>query len=154
MTGDAKQNLIATEYEKFLQETSYQSETSTVRKWMCIGSSYIRLKPIANLLPPTFSVIYKLSTLDTNSLDKLATENVLKPSVTLKEIENSIKTLSVATPKPTVVLKFDPQIHEMIFVELMDMLQKLSAQNLINLKMNTDAEDLYQSAHNTTKKVA
>jgi len=144
---DAKKNLNDVEYEEFLRETSYESETATVRKWICIGNSYIRLKPIANSLPPTFSVLYKVSTLDAQCLDKLVKDKTLRPSVTLKEIEDSIRIASTSTPKPTVVLKFDPLVHETNFIELIEILKKLSTKNSIELKMNLDAENLYQTAN-------
>ena len=60
---DAKSELSTEEYQEFLKVTKYDQKSASVRKWEVIGKSYLRLKPIASLLPPIWSTIYKLSIL-------------------------------------------------------------------------------------------
>ena len=67
---ECKDSLEPDEYKLFLKETSYKEETPTVRKWNRIGDSYVRLKSISQYLPPVVSTLYKLSTLDSNKLNK------------------------------------------------------------------------------------
>jgi hypothetical protein len=152
---DAKKNLDDSQYIQFLQETSYKRETPMVRKWNRIGDSYIRLKPISNLLPPTVSVLYKLTQLPAQKIDQLVKDHILNPSVTLKEIDDSLKTVANKKITPIVTLKFDPQIDEGTFSTLVDVLNSLTKENPIELKLNADAESIYQSAStNNIRKVA
>ena len=87
---DAKSELSTEEYQEFLKVTKYDQKSSSVRKWEVIGKSYLRLKPIASLLPPIWSTIYKLSSLKPYQLDLLQQMNILHPSMTAKEIDNEL----------------------------------------------------------------
>jgi hypothetical protein len=88
---DAKSELSTEEYQEFLKVTNYDQKSASVRKWEVIGKSYLRLKPIASLLPPIWSTIYKLSSLKPYQLDLLQQMNILHPSMTAKEIDDELK---------------------------------------------------------------
>ena len=88
---EAKQELKKDEYQEFLKLTKYDKNSSSIRKWEVIGKSYLRLKPIASMLPPIWSTIYKLASLKPSQLDHLHQINLLHSSVTAKEIDAELK---------------------------------------------------------------
>ena len=108
---ECKKNLSSNDYELFLQQTGYKKNTSSVRKYERIGESYVRLKPIVNLLPPCWTTIYHISKLSNHELDLLEKNNVLSPSVTKLEIDEFLtKKLKTNTQKFVYKFKFCPTI--------------------------------------------
>ena len=129
---DAKTHLSKSEYEQFLKETHYVENSSTVRKWERIGGAYLRLKTISNYLPPVFTTLYTLSQLTPDELDVLIKNNILKPSVTSKEINDELnkKTKSIILPKFTVY--FNELATEDIVNEVNSFLSNYSTFLVIN----------------------
>ena len=84
---ECKKNLSSNDYELFLQQTGYKKNTSSVRKYERIGESYLRLKPIVNMLPPCWTTIYHISKLSNDHLDLLEKKSVLSKTVTKLEID-------------------------------------------------------------------
>lgn len=81
LMNEAKAELSKSDYEDFLRQTKYAAKSSSIRKWEKIGKSYMRLKPIAHLLPSNWSTLYKLAGLDASQLDLLEQKGILSPTV-------------------------------------------------------------------------
>ncbi len=139
---ESKEVLEKDEYELFLNKTSYKEETSTVRKWNRIGESYIRLKNISHYLPPSFSTIYKLSTLDSNKLNGLIEKRVLIPTVTLKEINDELNPPSNLTKPISVVIDIDSSVNRVTLQKLIDSIQQLNG--VVEVKMTQEVKNILQ----------
>ena len=137
---DGKNQLDPDEYELFLKETHYEEETSTVRKWNRIGESYVRLKSISQHLPPVVSTLYKLSTLDSNKLNKLIESQILTPTVTLKEIEDELNPQSKKIKPISIVLEIDSTINENTLQEIIDSLDNYK--KVIEVKMSQEVKNI------------
>ena len=87
---DAKTELQQTEYESFLSAIKYESKSSSVRKWHVIGKSRTKLEMYKDRMPPMWSTIYALAELDASVLDELVTNDVLKSSMTAKELKSAL----------------------------------------------------------------
>ena len=79
---ESKENMTKSDYKEFLKETHYKEGSSSIRKWEKIGESYLRLNEICNLLPPVFTTLYFLSSLNQDEFDLIVKSNVLNPSIT------------------------------------------------------------------------
>lgn len=88
--SDAKCELSSEDFNLMLSETKYSTNTASVRKWLVIGKSYQRLMPIVGKLPPNWSTIYKLSTLEPSELDLLEKNDIICRSVTAREIDDAL----------------------------------------------------------------
>ena len=137
---ECKDTLECDEYELFLKETHYGEETSTVRKWNRIGDSYVRLKSISQHLPPVVSTLYKLSTLDSNKLNKLIESQILTPSVTLKEIEDELNPPTNRIKPISIVLEIDSTIDENTLQEIIDSLDNYK--KVIEVKMSQEVKNI------------
>lgn len=137
---ESKKVLDSIEYQLFLTETSYKEETSTVRKWNRIGESYIRLTSISQHLPPSFSTIYKLSTLDSNKLNRLIESHVLTPTITLKEIHDELNPSSNKKNSMSVVVEIESTIDVESLQEMIDSITKL--QGVVELKMSQEVKNI------------
>lgn len=137
---ESKDVLEPDEYELFLMETRYKEETPTVRKWNRIGESYVRLKSISQYLPPVFSTLYKLSTLDSNKLNGLIESQLLTPTVTLKEIHDELYLPSVKTKQISIVLEMDSTIDEDTLQEILDSLDNYK--KVIEVKMSQEVKNI------------
>jgi hypothetical protein len=87
---DAKSELSSDDFNLMLEDTKYSKNGSSIRKWLVIGKSYQRLMPIADKLPPNWSTIYKLSTLEPAELDLLEKDNIICCSITAREIDDAL----------------------------------------------------------------
>jgi hypothetical protein len=87
---DAKSELSSDDFNLMLDDTKYSKNSSSIRKWLVIGKSYQRLMPIADKLPPNWSTIYKLSTLEPAELDLLEKDNIICCSITAREIDDAL----------------------------------------------------------------
>ena len=151
---DAKKNLNETEYELFIQETSYEKATSTVRKWNCIGNAYIRLKPITHLLPPTLSVIYTISTLNAQELDQLVIEKKLCPSSTLKDINDALRKISANSRilfKAT--LEFSTPVDPYQIRTLLDEIA-IHHSEIVKIKLSSELDEILMNINQQNKKIA
>ena len=81
-----KNDLTTVEYQEFLHQTKYSEKSSSVRKWEVIGHAYLRLKQISHKLPPYWSTIYKLASLDVDQLDTLDQQGILTKTLTVREL--------------------------------------------------------------------
>lgn len=95
---DAKKVLNKDDFDSMLADTKYSKNTASVRKWLVIGKSYQRLMPIVEKLPPNWSTIYKIASLEPSDFDLLEKSDVISPSITAKDIDS---TLSKSKSKKT-----------------------------------------------------
>jgi len=137
---ECKDTLESDEYKLFLKETSYNEETSTVRKWNRIGESYVRLKSISQNLPPVFSTLYKLSTLDSNKLNSLIESQILTPTVTLKEIHDELSPPKTTKHPICITLEIDSTIDEDTLQEILDSLDNYK--KVIEVKMSQEVKNI------------
>lgn len=142
---DAKSELSTEEYQEFLKVTKYDQKSASVRKWEVIGKSYLRLKPIASLLPPIWSTIYKLSSLKPYQLDLLQQMNILHPSMTAKEIDNELKTSSKKSSSLRIMIQLDADIDSKSAKRLLNALTKECSQYSCTLKKSAELEVLLNS---------
>ena len=142
---DAKKELSTEEYQEFLKVTKYDQKSSSVRKWEVIGKSYLRLKPIASLLPPIWSTIYKLSSLKPYQLDLLQQMNILHPSMTAKEIDKELKIPSTKSSSLRITIQLDADIDMKSANRLLNALTKECSQYSCTLKKSPELEELLNS---------
>ena len=142
---DAKSELSTGEYKEFLKMTKYDQKSSSIRKWEVIGKSYTRLKPIASLLPPIWSTIYKLSSLKPYQLDLLQQMNILSPSMTAKEIDDELKIPSTKLSPLRFTIQLDADIDSKSAKRLLNALTKECSQYSCTLKKSAELEALLNS---------
>lgn len=154
---DAKVQLSKSEFTQFLTETSYHTETPSVRKWIQIGKANMRLKPIVHLLPPVISTIYKLTTIPSSQLDLLIKDKILIPSVTTKEIDEYLNPLNQKAVPIKFVIDIDPNIDEFTLETIFEHINDNSINSFFEIKPNEEARrllDLAQSNPSLNRKVA
>jgi len=142
---EAKVELSKTEYAEFLKLTKYDSKSASIRKWERIGHAYVRLKPIAHILPPNWSTIYKIAKLKADELDLLQKLNILHSNVTAKEIDNELKTPSKKSSLLRITIQLDNDIDMKSVKQLLNVLTKECSQYSCTLKKSAELEELLNS---------
>lgn len=69
---EAKSTLAQEDYKSFCADIGHKSEDSTVRKYLAIGAAYDRLVQRANLLPNSWTSIYLITQLPSETFEALA----------------------------------------------------------------------------------
>lgn len=152
LMSEAKESLSKSDYEDFLQLTNYQAKSSSVRKWIQIGKSYVRLKPISHNIPPVWTTIYKISTLKPDQLDLLERNNVLKSSVTAKEIDDAINTKNRShQPKYRISIQLDKASSDEEIKELLAIIKENTANLSCQIRLTDDIENLLNAQKQTEK---
>jgi hypothetical protein len=146
LMSEAKESLSKSDYEDFLKLTNYQAKSSSVRKWIQIGKSYVRLKPISHNIPPVWTTIYKISTLKADQLDLLEKNNVLKPSVTAKDIDDAINTKNRShQPKYRISIQLDASSSSEEIKGLLALIKENIASLSCQIRLTDDIETLLNS---------
>lgn len=96
---EAKKGLSSSEYSEFLNDIGYKSETSTIRKYLAIGSQYDKLIQYTNLLPNSWTSIYTITQLSSDTFDALTATDTDMSKMSGKEIKSL---LDLNKLKPTV----------------------------------------------------
>jgi hypothetical protein len=137
---ESKENMTTSDYKEFLKETHYKEGSSSIRKWEKIGESYLRLNEICNLLPPVFTTLYFLSSLNQDEFDVIVKSNVLNPSITQLEIEDSLnRTTSQSKTLPKIVIEFNNTVSFGVVREIDDLLKNYST--FIVVKKNDEVKE-------------
>jgi hypothetical protein len=140
---ESKLNLSKNDYELFLQMTDYKKKSRTESKWRNIGESYTRLSPIVNLLPPCWTTIYHISTLNSHQLDLLEKNDVITPTVTLKEITDFLSSKkSVPNQNIHFKLKFDSSISPLELKNIFDYIESVVLKTKCDIVYNKTTEEL------------
>jgi len=155
---EAKSTLNEKDYSLFLSRTNYSQNSSQVRKFDMIGKNYLKLSSIKKFLPPVISIIYKLSSLDSDLLNQLIKDKKLYPTITTKELDKELNPKIKQQTKLKIVIEFDSQIDSEQISNLIDelnskysnqislMLSK-SISNLLNkLQQDQENQSLKQAA--------
>ncbi len=97
---EAKNELSSSEYSEFLKDIGHKSETSTIRKYLAIGSQYDKLIQYTNLLPNSWTSIYTITQLSSDTFDALAATDTDMSKMSGKEIK-SLLDMSKSTSSKT-----------------------------------------------------
>lgn len=95
----AKNELSSTEYSEFLKDIGHKGETSTIRKYLAIGSQYDKLIQYTNLLPNSWTSIYTITQLPSDTFDDLAATDTDMSKMSGKEIKNLLDLNKPTPPK-------------------------------------------------------
>lgn len=98
----AKNELSSTEYSEFLKDIGHKGETSTIRKYLAIGSQYDKLIQCTNLLPNSWTSIYTITQLSSDTFDALAATDTDMSKMSGKEIKNLLDMNKPTPPKSSV----------------------------------------------------
>jgi hypothetical protein len=98
----AKNELSSTEYYEFLKDIGHKSETSTIRKYIAIGSQYDKLIQYTNLLPNSWTSIYTITQLSSDTFDALAATDTDMSKMSGKEIKSLLDLNKPTPPKSSV----------------------------------------------------
>ncbi len=96
---EAKNELSSTEYSEFLKDIGHKSETSTIRKYLAIGSQYDKLIQYTNLLPNSWTSIYTITQLSSDTFDALAATDTDMSKMSGKEIKSLLDMSKPKAPK-------------------------------------------------------
>ena len=88
---EAKTSLTKDEYLAFLNDIGHKSETSTIRKYLAIGEKYDKLIQYAVLLPNSWTSIYTLTQLSSETFDALAMTDTDMSVMNGKQIKSLIE---------------------------------------------------------------
>lgn len=95
---EAKKTLSSSEYSEFLNDIGHKSETSTIRKYLAIGEQYDKLIQYTNLLPNSWTSIYTITQLSSDTFDALAATDTDMSKMSGKEIKTLVE---LDKPKPS-----------------------------------------------------
>jgi hypothetical protein len=98
----AKNELSSTEYSEFLKDIGHKGETSTIRKCLAIGSQYDKLIQYTNLLPNSWTSIYTITQLSSDTFDALAARDTDMSKMSGKEIKSLLDLNKPTPPKSSV----------------------------------------------------
>ena len=96
---EAKNGLSSSEYSEFLKDIGHKSETSTIRKYLAIGSQYDKLIQYTNLLPNSWTSIYSITQLSSDTFDALAATDTDMSKMSGKEIKSLLDMSKPTAPK-------------------------------------------------------
>lgn len=96
---EAKKELSSSEYSEFLKDIGHTSETSTIRKYLAIGSQYEKLIQYANLLPNSWTSIYTITQLSSETFDALALTDTDMSKMNGKAIKSLLELNKPSQPK-------------------------------------------------------
>jgi hypothetical protein len=95
---EAKKSLSSSEYLEFLNDVGHKGETATIRKYLAIGAQYEKLIQCTNLLPNSWTSIYTITQLSSDTFDALAATDTDMSKMSGKEIKTL---LDLNKPKPS-----------------------------------------------------
>jgi membrane-associated HD superfamily phosphohydrolase len=98
VVSEAKKTLSSSEYSEFLNDIGHKSETSTIRKHLAIGEQYDKLIQYTNLLPNSWTSIYTITQLGSDTFNALAATDTDMSKMSGKEIKTL---LDLNKPKPS-----------------------------------------------------
>lgn len=137
---DAKSELSSDDFNLMLEDTKYSKSSSSIRKWLVIGNSYQRLMPIVKKLPPNWSTIYKLSTLEPAELDLLEKNNIICCSVSAREIDDALSKSQSKKSNYKVTISIDKTFDVSEFKRLIDEFK--TYQFVTKVSMNDELKNL------------
>ena len=91
VVNEAKKELSSSEYLEFLKDIGHRGETSTIRKYLAIGSQYDKLIQYTNLLPNSWTSIYTITQFSAETFDALALTDTDMSKMSGKEIKSLLE---------------------------------------------------------------
>jgi ribosomal protein S8 len=88
---EAKTSLTKDEYLSFLKDIGHKSETSTIRKYLAIGKQYDKLIQYTHLLSNSWTSIYTITQLPSETFDALAMTDTDMSVMSGKQIKSLIE---------------------------------------------------------------
>ena len=88
---EAKNSLTKDDYLVFLSDIGHKSETSTIRKYLAIGEQYDKLIQYTELLPNSWTSIYTITQLSSETFDALAMTDTDMSVMSGKQIKSLIE---------------------------------------------------------------
>jgi hypothetical protein len=88
---EAKNSLTKDVYLSFLKDIGHKSETSTIRKYLAIGEQYDKLIQYTDLLPNSWTSIYTITQLSSETFDALAMTDTDMSVMSGKQIKSLIE---------------------------------------------------------------
>jgi len=125
VVSEAKKTLSSSEYSEFLNDIGHKSETSTIRKYLAIGEQYDKLIQYTNLLPNSWTSIYTITQLPSDTFEALAATDTdmsklsgkqLKILVDMSKPKSSTSTIKAAaaiTDTSTIETTADAQMSDL-----------------------------------------
>jgi hypothetical protein len=98
---EAKNSLTKDEYLSFLKDIGHKSETSTIRKYLAIGEQYDKLIQYTDLLPNSWTSIYMITQLSSETFDALAMTDTDMSVMSGKQIKSLIEMKKSSTSAPS-----------------------------------------------------
>ena len=95
---EAKKGLSSSDYSEFLNDIGHSSENSTIRKYLAIGEQYDKLIQYTNLLPNSWTSIYTITQLSSETFDALTATDTDMSKMSGKQIQSLV---DMNKPKPT-----------------------------------------------------
>ncbi len=86
----AEEQLSTHNFKRFLIEIDVEKSSSTFRKMKSIGKAAVRFKEIVDRLPNEWTTLYALSVLESAEFDDLVKNDVIKPRMTAKDLNNAL----------------------------------------------------------------
>ena len=83
--------LDQSDLEYFCQSVHLDPKGSTFRKYKAIGENASRFREVLEKLPPTFSVLYEIATLDADDFELFTKNTTLSKSTTLEEFKQIVR---------------------------------------------------------------
>ena len=99
---EAKTSLTKDEYLTFLKDIGHKSETSTIRKYLAIGEQYDKLIQYTDLLPNSWTSIYTITQLSSETFDALAMTDTDMSVMSGKQIKSLIEMKKPSTSASSV----------------------------------------------------
>ncbi len=90
VVSEAKRLLSKEDYKSFLNDIGHKSEDSTIRKYLAIGERYEKFVQYTDLLPNSWTSIYTLTQLPSETFDALALTETDMSKMSGKEIKSLI----------------------------------------------------------------
>lgn len=90
--------LDQTDLDYFCQSVHLDPKGSTFRKYKAIGENACRFREVLEKLPPTFSVLYEMATLDADDFELFTKNLTLSKSTTLEEFRQIVRRSHQSNP--------------------------------------------------------
>ena len=121
---DAKTSLEGTQLDEFCNRVGLGKDSSTFRKMLEVGRKAVRLKPIAEKLPPNWTTLYELATFDDNQFERAA--NVIEPTSTLKQLQEAagFQAVSSGSGSFQISLSFAQEPSEQSYYKALDIINE------------------------------
>lgn len=110
--------LDKTDLEYFCQSVHLDPKSSTFRKYKTIGENASRFRKVIEKVPPTFSVMYELATLDGDDFEFFTKNTTLSKNTTLEEFKQMVRkahsksSFAISMPSKKIIQVANQQVQK------------------------------------------